>query len=125
MKTVVKTNHKYTWRTIIEIHARERLRMEACRTNQDLKRHARSVVGNGKVPVEALRNAQVVSDLRVNRDHNETASKPPSSRTAEEPNVNSSLHDRSLMSVKLTHYIRLSRDRVSDSRSTIRRGTSA
>ena len=65
--------------------------------------------------LEALRIAQVIVGPPGERNHvNEAASKPPSSRTAGEPNVNIS-PGRCLMSVKPAHYIRLSRDRLSDS----------
>ena len=59
------------------------------------------ILHNGVVP-EDLRSVLVIDGPRGDRDQYEAASKPPSSRTVGEPNVNCSLQDRCLMSVVLT-----------------------
>ena len=59
------------------------------------------ILPNG-VETEDLRGVLVIDGPRGDRDQYEAASKPPSSRTVGEPNVNCSLQDRCLMSVVLT-----------------------
>ena len=62
------------------------------------------ILPNG-VETEDLRGVLVIDGPRGDRDQYEAASKPPSSRTVGEPNVNCSLQDRCLMSVVPTQYL--------------------